>query len=352
MLTDPTTGGVTASYAMLGDIHMAEPGALIGFAGAPYTVASYMIEGGSSRSFVKTKALMYTDGATWRRLMEKLAAVIADYLVAQVAAGAQAVQLFDSWAGTLSRVDYDRFVLPHSTAVFAQLRRLHPDAPGIHYGVGGDHLLESMYAAGPTVMGLDWRTPIDEARRRLGPDTVVQGNLDPALVVAGAAPTLEAAEQILAVNAGHPGHIFNLGHGVNPGTDPEVLAAVVERVHQAGAGGGGELGPVRIAAAVDAGEGHRRHNDFIAGPDIADLQRDLQGAGGGGEGFYMPPAKISGEFLLEGLDVRAGGNPSRTQHAAHLGDGGFVDGRTGEGEKRTLLCRFEHAESQSSCGRQ
>ena len=141
------------------------------------------------------------------------------------------------WAGTLSRADYDRFVLPHSRSVFTQLRTLHPDAPGIHYGVGCDHLLESMLAAGTTVLGLDWRTPISQARARMGDDLVVQGNLDPVLALAGTAPGLAGTDAVLADNvlpdgSRHPGHIFNLGHGVHPPTDPDVLAAVVARVHE------------------------------------------------------------------------------------------------------------------------
>jgi uroporphyrinogen decarboxylase len=206
---------------------------LLGFAGAPFTVASYLVEGRPSRTYEHTKALIHTDPALWNALMERLAEHAVASIGAQLDAGAQAFQLFDSWAGTLSRADYERFVLPHSRAVFAALAASHPEAPGIHFGVGCDHLLEAMHAAGPAVIGLDWRTPIADARRRLGPDTVVQGNLDPALVLAGKSAALAGAQDVLDDNGGHPGHIFNLGHGVPPNADPGVLAAVVELVHGA-----------------------------------------------------------------------------------------------------------------------
>jgi uroporphyrinogen decarboxylase len=204
---------------------------LLAFAGAPFTVASYLIEGRPSRDYVHTKALMHTDETTWHRLLDRLADHAIAYIDAQLHAGARAFQLFDSWAGALSRSDYERFVAPHSTKVFTTLAELHPHAPGIHFGVGCTHLLEPMHAAGAQVIGLDWRTPIDEARRRLGPDTVVQGNLDPALVVAGWPVARDGAAAVLAANAGHPGHIFNLGHGVLPITDPGVLAELVAFVH-------------------------------------------------------------------------------------------------------------------------
>jgi uroporphyrinogen decarboxylase len=204
---------------------------MLAFAGAPFTVASYLIEGRPSRDYRHTKALMHTDEPLWRAVMERLADSAIEFLDLQLSHGARAFQLFDSWAGNLSRDDYERFVLPHSRHVFEQLATRHPDAPGIHFGIGCDHLLESMYAAGPRVIGLDWRTPIGDARRRLGADVAVQGNLDPALVLAGAATALRGTEAVLADNAGHPAHIFNLGHGVHPDTDPGVLAAVVDLVH-------------------------------------------------------------------------------------------------------------------------
>jgi len=164
-------------------------------------------------------------------VMERLAESAITFIDAQLRHGAAAFQLFDSWAGTLSVADYDRFVLPHSQRVFSELADRHPSTPGIHFGIGCDHLLERMYAAGPRVIGLDWRTTITAARARLGADTVVQGNLDPALVLAGIDVALDGARAVLADNRGHHGHIFNLGHGVQPDTDPGVLAAVVDFVH-------------------------------------------------------------------------------------------------------------------------
>ena len=205
---------------------------LLAFAGAPFTVASYLIEGRPSRTYEHTKRMMHTDPALWHSLMERLTQHAVASISSQLTNGGRAFQLFDSWAGTLSRADYDRFVLPHSSAVFAKLKALHPDAPGIHYGVGCDHLLESMHAAGTTVLGLDWRTSIRQARTRMGADLVVQGNLDPVLALAGTDVALAGADAVLADNDGHPGHIFNLGHGVHPPTDPEVLTAVVAHVHE------------------------------------------------------------------------------------------------------------------------
>jgi uroporphyrinogen decarboxylase len=204
---------------------------VLAFAGAPFTVASYLIEGRPSRDYRHTKALMHTDETLWHAVMERLAESAIAFIDVQLRHGARAFQLFDSWAGALSAADYERFVLPHSTRVFGELADRHPHVPGIHFGIGCDHLLERMYAAGPRVIGLDWRTPIADARRRLGPDTVVQGNLDPALVLAGVGPALAGVDAVLADNAAHPGHIFNLGHGVQPDTDPGVLAEVVARVH-------------------------------------------------------------------------------------------------------------------------
>jgi uroporphyrinogen decarboxylase len=205
---------------------------VLAFAGAPFTVASYLIEGRPSRDYRHTKALMHTDVRLWHCVMERLADSAIAFLDVQLSHGAGAFQLFDSWAGTLSRGDYERFVLPHSKHVFAELAARHPDAPGIHFGIGCDHLVEAMYAAGPRVIGLDWRTSIADARKRLGDDVVVQGNLDPALVLAGIEPALAGTDAVLADNAGHHGHVFNLGHGVHPDSDPDVLAEVVRRVHE------------------------------------------------------------------------------------------------------------------------
>jgi uroporphyrinogen decarboxylase len=213
---------------------------LLAFAGAPFTVASYLIEGRPSKDYRHTKAMLATDEVLWHEVMERLAESAITFIDAQLSAGAGAYQLFDSWAGSLRRSDYDRYVLPHSRRVFTELAARHPDAACIHFGIGCDHLLESMHSAMPVdgarVIGLDWRTPIPEARRRLGPDTAVQGNLDPALVLAGAEAALAGAERVLAENlvdgVRHPGHVFNLGHGVNPDSDPGVLGAVVDLVHE------------------------------------------------------------------------------------------------------------------------
>ncbi len=216
--------------AVVAGLHRDVP--LLAFAGAPFTVASYLIEGRPSRTYEHTKALMHADEGLWHDVMARLTDQAVAFIDVQLTSGGRAFQLFDSWAGALSRPEYERFVLPHTRRVFAELADRHPDAPGIHFGVGCDHLLEAMWAAGPQVIGLDWRTPIAEARRRLGPDVVVQGNLDPALVLAGADVATAGARAVLADNAGHPGHVFNLGHGVLPASDPDVLAAVVELVHR------------------------------------------------------------------------------------------------------------------------
>lgn len=205
---------------------------ILAFAGAPFTVASYLVEGRPSRTYEHTKALLHVDEPLWHALMERLADQAIASIAAQLEAGAGAFQLFDSWAGALSDADYRRFVQPHSARVFEALRDRFPDAPGIHFGIGCDHLLESMTATGPSVVGLDWRTPIAAARRRLGHDVAVQGNLDPALVLAGVDVALAGADAVLADNGGHPAHIFNLGHGVQPHTDPGVLEAVAAHVHE------------------------------------------------------------------------------------------------------------------------
>jgi len=204
---------------------------VLAFAGAPFTVASYLVEGRPSRTYQHTKALLHTDEALWHDVMDRLAAMAVTFIDVQLANGAQAFQLFDSWAGALSRPDYEHFVLPHTRRVFAELAERHPSAPGIHFGIGCDHLLEAMASAGPSVMGLDWRTSITSARHRLGADLVVQGNLDPALVLAGADVALPGTRRVLADNGGHAGHVFNLGHGVDPASDPGVLAAIVDLVH-------------------------------------------------------------------------------------------------------------------------
>jgi uroporphyrinogen decarboxylase len=210
---------------------------LLAFAGAPFTVASYLIEGRPSRTYEHTKQMMHTQPRLWAAVMERLAQHSAAFIDVQLSAGARAFQLFDSWAGALGRPDYERFVLPYSRAVFAELAARHPGVPGIHFGIGCDHLLESMLDAArgdgtsTPVLGLDWRTSISAARRRMGAQLVVQGNLDPALVLAGAPTALAGTAAVLADNGNHAGHIFNLGHGVQPNSDPGVLAAVVDLVH-------------------------------------------------------------------------------------------------------------------------
>ncbi len=203
---------------------------LIGFCGAPFTVASYLIEGGSSRELLKTKALMYAEPQTWHALMEKLSTVLNDYLVAQIRAGAQAVQVFDSWAGVLSPQDYKTFVLPYSQKVLQAAKN--ENVPVIHFGTNTATLLPLMKRAGGDVIGLDWRIPLDDGWRLLGEDVAVQGNLDPALLFAPLPEIQTRLHDILRRAAGRPGHIFNLGHGVLQHTPVEVLKAVVEMVHE------------------------------------------------------------------------------------------------------------------------
>ncbi len=204
--------------------------ALIGFAGAPFTLASYMIEGGSSRHYLKTKRLMYGDPHTWHRLMEKLARVIADYLAAQVAAGAQAVQLFDSWVGALSPDDYREYVLPYSQAILKSVQTT--GAPAIHFGTGTACLLPWLKEAGGQIIGLDWQTPLDWGWSQLGHSVGVQGNLDPTALFAPEGELLGRVDRVLAQAGGRPGHIFNLGHGLLPETPVEAVQRVVEYVHE------------------------------------------------------------------------------------------------------------------------
>jgi uroporphyrinogen decarboxylase len=201
---------------------------LIGFAGAPFTVASYLVEGGPSREQTRTKALMWGDPATWMDLLDVLSEQAVSTLRAQVEAGATAVQLFDSWSGTLAPDDYEQFVLPATSRIFDRLADL--GVPRILFGVGTGQLLELMAASGADVIGVDWRVPLDQARARLGDAVALQGNLDPSVVLAGWGPTERKAKEILERGGGR-GHIFNLGHGVLPETDPDVLARVVELCH-------------------------------------------------------------------------------------------------------------------------
>lgn len=202
---------------------------LIGFAGAPFTVACYAIEGGSSRHFVEVKRLMYGAPALWEALMRQLVTVLGDYLAAQVGAGAQALQVFDTWAGALSPDDYQRYVLPHSRRLFERLRPL--GVPTIHFGVDTSTLLELMRDAGGDVIGLDWRVPLDEAWVWIGEDHAVQGNLDPVALFAPRAELETRVLDILSRAGGRPGHIFNLGHGVLPDTPVDQVRAVVDLVH-------------------------------------------------------------------------------------------------------------------------
>ncbi len=208
------------------------PVPLIGFAGAPFTVASYLIEGRPSRTYTKTKALMHGDPGLWHKLMEKLADLAIVSLRSQIENGAAALQIFDSWAGTLSAPDYERFVLPHSQRVFAEVADL--NVPRIHFGVGTGELLGLMAKAGADVVGVDWRVPLDVARTRVPAGIALQGNLDPALAFAPWDVVAEATRDVLRRNAGNPAHIFNLGHGVMPETDSTVLERVVELVHNEG----------------------------------------------------------------------------------------------------------------------
>jgi uroporphyrinogen decarboxylase len=208
---------------------VAELGAtpLIGFAGAPFTVASYLVEGGPSKDHARTKALMFGAPEVWQALMRKIAGIAAAYLQVQVAAGASAVQLFDSWAGALSRSDYRSAVMPYSASVLAAV----PEVPRIHFGVGTGEILDLMGEAGADVVGVDWRVPLPAAAERIGPGRAVQGNLDPATLFAPWPVVEREVRRIVAEGAGLAGHVFNLGHGVLPETDPDVLTRVVELVH-------------------------------------------------------------------------------------------------------------------------
>jgi len=205
---------------------------LIGFAGAPFTLASYLIEGGPSRELAHTKALMYGEPELWRALLDRLAQISGQFLRVQVASGASAVQLFDSWVGAVPRPDYEDLVGPASARVLAAVRDLDPDVPRIHFGVGTGELLRAMGEVGADVVGVDFRVPLDEAARRLGPRFAVQGNLDPALLSAPWPVIEHRVRDTLTAGRAAPGHVFNLGHGVPPNTDPGVLARIVDTVHE------------------------------------------------------------------------------------------------------------------------
>jgi uroporphyrinogen decarboxylase len=206
---------------------------LIGFAGAPFTLASYLVEGGPSRDHARTKSLMYGDEDTWHALAGRLADIAITYLRVQIDAGVSAIQLFDSWAGSLSAADYGRYVLPHSRRVLASVT----DVPRIHFGVDTGELLGLMAQAGADVVGVDWRVPLEAAATRVGPGVALQGNLDPATVFAPWPAIADRARDVLRRGAATEGHIFNLGHGVLPDTDPDVLTRLVELVHEETASG-------------------------------------------------------------------------------------------------------------------
>jgi uroporphyrinogen decarboxylase len=199
--------------------------AVIGFCGGPFTVAGYLVEGKPTREFVKVKTMMYREPAVWHALMEKLADAFAKYVAGKVRAGADVIQLFDSWVGALSPADYAEFVQPYSARILASL-----DVPTIHFGTGTATLLEAMRDAGGDVIGLDWRIPLDEGWERVGPDRGVQGNLEPAVLLGPWERAEAAARDVLARAGGRPGHIFNLGHGVLPGTDPAALTRLTQLV--------------------------------------------------------------------------------------------------------------------------
>jgi uroporphyrinogen decarboxylase len=230
---------------------------LIGFAGAPFTVASYLVEGGPSRSYTRTKAMMFAEEGLWHRLMERLTDITIATLRAQVGRGASAVQLFDSWAGALSPTDYERYVLPHSGRVLAELADL--EVPRIHFGVSTGELLGLMAHAGADVVGVDWRTPLDEARQRIPEGVGTQGNLEPAVCLGPWEQVEARTRDVLARAGGRPDHVFNLGHGVLPPTDPSVLERVVELVHREGvvrtadhrAAAGDDLAAVVVDGATD-----------------------------------------------------------------------------------------------------
>ncbi len=207
---------------------------LIGFAGGPFTLASYLIEGGPSKTHDRTKAMMYGEPELWARLLGRLADIAIAYLKVQVEAGASAIQIFDSWVGGVSPEDYRRSVLPHSGRIFEALEAY--DVPRIHFGVGTGELLGLMGEAGADVVGVDWRVPLDDAVRRVEAGKALQGNLDPAILLAPWEVVAERTRAVLAQGRTAEGHVFNLGHGVLPGTDPDVLARLTDFVHEESAG--------------------------------------------------------------------------------------------------------------------
>ncbi|MGH3271132.1 MAG: uroporphyrinogen decarboxylase [Trebonia sp.] len=209
------------------------PRPLIGFAGGPFTLASYLIEGGPSKHHDRTRAVMYGNPELWHALLGRLADIAITFLQVQVAAGVSAVQLFDSWVGAVSPADYRQAILPHTSRIFAALAP--SGVPRIHFGVGTGELLGVLREAGADVVGVDWRVPLDEAARRVPPGTVLQGNLDPAVVLAPWDVVAARAREVLAAGRPADGHVFNLGHGVLPETDPDILARLTDLVHAASA---------------------------------------------------------------------------------------------------------------------
>ena len=203
---------------------------LIGFAGAPFTLASYAIEGGHSNNFAKTKALMYGHPDAWHRLCDTFASIVSDYLIAQIEAGVDAVQIFDSWVGTLNGADYREFAQPHSRRIFDAIG---DRVPTIHFGTGTSTILEDLRDAGGAVIGVDWRIPMDEAWDRIGADHAVQGNLDPTLLLGPTSRMFEQVDDVLSRVGGRPGHIFNLGHGILPSTPVEHVQMLAQYVHSA-----------------------------------------------------------------------------------------------------------------------
>jgi uroporphyrinogen decarboxylase len=250
--------------------------ALIGFAGAPFTLASYILEGGASRHYERTKAMMATDPAAWHRLAGKLAEVCVAVLNAQIAAGAQAVQLFDSWIGCLSRADYAAFVRPHVESIFA---RLDGGAAHIHFANGASHMLDLVRAAGGDVIAVDWRLGLDEAWQAVGHDRAVQGNLDPVLLLAPQPALEERVADVLRRAGGRDGHVFNLGHGVLPSTPPENVGFLVERVHE-------------LSASI------RRYDD---------VSRSSRATDGPPSALSPEPASSSPDSRAEGLGPRVKG---------------------------------------------
>jgi uroporphyrinogen decarboxylase len=254
----PIREAVRLTTAELDSRHAGTP--LIGFCGAPFTVASYLVEGGPSRDHLRTRALMREDPATWDALASWVAELSGRFLRAQVLAGARAVQLFDSWVGSLGEDVYRRHVLPHSAEVFSHVADL--DVPRIHFGVGTGHLLRPLHEAGGTVIGVDHRIRLDQANRILGGTVPLQGNIDPAVLFTGSEARYREAREVLAAGAAAPGHVVNLGHGVPPDTDPGVLTDLVAYLHDQ------PVPPAGTGASADAAGSTSQSADQIA-PVIA-----------------------------------------------------------------------------------